>query len=61
MPLLMFECRVVYMTRAGYQKTATIRLQAIAADIAMKRAIERVQADQRRSVAAVLFAQAVEC
>ena len=60
MPILTFLCHITYTSRAGDRKDARLHMRAIAADLAVDAAIDRLKRDKRRSVAAIVYADAVQ-
>lgn len=59
-PMLTFLCHVTYTSRAGARKDARLHMRAIAADLAVDAAIDRVKRDKRRSVTSITYADAVQ-
>lgn len=60
MPALDFNCRLVYLTPAGHRRQSNHKTRAIAADIALEIAERQLRADKRRSVASVVYGEAIQ-
>ncbi len=55
-----FNCRLVYLTPAGHRRTAHVKTRAALADAALDVAERLLARDQRRKVARVVYAEAIE-